>query len=330
MKKFASLFHARNMEFLRDRGTLIWNIAFPVLLVFGFAFAFSGGGQALFTVGTYGAVPEGFQVAQGNVADLVAYDDLEEAIGKVRRHQVDMLIDFESSEYYVNEGSPNGGVVEQLFTGGAGAGFSKEPVTGNPIRYVDWFVPGVIGMNMMFSGIFGVGFVIVRYRKNGFLKRLKATPVSSFEFVSSQVASRFIIVLLSSILVFIATNLVLNFLMLGSYLTLLLVTMLGVMCMISFGLIFSSRIKSEELAGGLINVITLPMLLLSGVFFSLETTPAVVQGISRAMPLTHFVEGARSIMLDGATIVDVLPNILVLGGFTAAFLVIASLLFRWE
>ena len=330
MKKFVSLLHARNMEFIRDRGTLIWNIAFPVLLVFGFAFAFSGGSQSLFTVGTLGEVPEGFTVARGGAADLVAYDDLDEAVGKVRRHQLDMLIDFRAGEYYVNEGAPNGTIVEQLFLAGAGAEFAKQPVTGDPIRFVDWFVPGVIGMNMMFSGIFGVGFVIVRYRKNGFLKRLKATPVSSFEFVSSQVASRFIIVLLSSTLVFVATNLVLNFLMLGSYLTLLLVTMLGVMCMISFGLIFSSRIKSEELAGGLINVVTLPMLLLSGVFFSLEATPQVVQSISNVMPLKHFVDGARSIMLDGATIVDVLPNILVLGGFTVAFLIIASLLFRWE
>jgi ABC-type multidrug transport system permease subunit len=330
MKKFLSLFHARNMEFFRDRGTLIWNIAFPLLLVFGFAFAFSGGNETLFTVGTFGEQPSEFAFAELRHVDFVSYEDRSEAAQRVRRHQVDMLIDFESQAYLINENSANGYMVERLFTDLHGQGFSKQAVSGEPVRFVDWFVPGVIGMNMMFSGIFGVGFVIVRYRKNGFLKRLKATPISSLEFVGSQVASRFLIVVVSSAVVFTLTNLALDFVMLGSYINLLLVTMLGVMCMISFGLIFATRIKSEELAGGLMNVVTLPMLLLSGVFFSLETTPQIVQRISQAMPLTHFVSSARSIMLDGAGLAEIFPSLLLLLGFTVLFLAISSVLFRWE
>jgi ABC-type multidrug transport system permease subunit len=106
--------------------------------------------------------------------------------------------------------------------------------------------------------------------------------------------------------------------------------MMAVLCMISFGLVFATRIKSEELASGLMNLVTLPMIVLSGVFFSLEGTPEIVQTVSSIFPLTHFIDGARSVMLDGATLIDITPNILILGAFTVGFLVLSSLLFRWE
>ncbi|MBI9099888.1 MAG: ABC transporter permease, partial [Spirochaetaceae bacterium] len=95
-------------------------------------------------------------------------------------------------------------------------------------------------------------------------------------------------------------------------------------------LIFAARIKSEELASGLMNLLTFPMIIFSGVFFSLEGTPQIMKTISKVFPLTHFIEGARSIMIDGAGFIEILPNILVLGGMTIVFLVISSALFRWE
>jgi ABC transporter DrrB family efflux protein len=334
MEKFFAIFHARNMEFLRDRGTLIWNLAFPVLLVFGFAFAFGGGNDVVFTVGYHGGEPAQQEASSSffelDHVEFVSYDKLSEGIERVRFHQIDMMLDLTNNEYYVNEDSTNGYLVERLLVTGGTNSFEKQEVSGEPIRYVDWIVPGIIGMNMMFSGVFGVGFVLVRYRKNGVLKRLKATPVGAFQFVSAQVASRFLIVVITSVFVFTATNFFLGFMMRGSYLLLLVLTMLAVFCMISLGLIFATRIKSEELASGLMNIITLPMLLLSGVFFSLEGTPQILQTVSRVFPLTHFVEGARSIMLEGSGIGGLYPNFLILAGFTVVFLLAASALFRWE
>lgn len=334
MEKFFAVFHARNMEFIRDRGTFIWNLIFPVILVFGFAFAFGGGGESVFSVGYYGESLETAREESSFFAldhvEFVEYDDLGEGIERVRYHQIDMMIDLTEGEYYVNESATNGYLAERLLLGESPGQFDRRAVSGRPIRFVDWIVPGIIGVNMMFSGVFGVGFVLVRYRKNGVLKRLKATPIGAFQFVSAQVASRFVIVVLTSVFVFTATNVFLNFMMLGSYVLLLLLTMVSVFCMISLGLIFATRIKSEELASGLMNIVTLPMLLLSGVFFSLEGTPQIMQTLSRALPLTHFIEGARSIMLDGAGVAELLPNFAILGGFTLAFLLIASLLFRWE
>ncbi len=328
------------MEFVRDRGTFFWNLLFPVFLVLGFAFAFSGGDDQLFKVGVVGPVDPGLKLTGMEQVLVVPYDDEAEARQKLERHQIDFLVNSATSTFAINKESSKGRFVRDLFmaqqvaaAGGSGGTtriYSESFVTGKATRYVDWIVPGVIGMNMMFSSLFGVGYVIVRYRKNGVLKRFKATPVSALNFVGAQAASRLVIVLLTSIFVFTGTNLFLHFMMRGSYLDLLLVTTLGILCMISIGLVFASRMRSEELAGGVLNLITFPMLALSGVFFSLEGSPQILRTVSRGFPLTHFIEAARKIMLDGATLVQVAPNLLVLGGLTVAFLLLSAALFKWE
>ncbi len=330
MRKFAAIMHARNMEFLRDRGTLFWNLVFPLFLVFGFAFAFSGQDENLFKVGITGATGSGGAFLQEPHVEFVEYPETVEALDKLRHHQIDMVIDYGTASYFINDESAKGNVVEKLFAASGEAGFERRSVTGEPIRYVDWFVPGVIGMNMMFSCIFGVGWIIVRYRKNGVLKRLKATPVRAIEFVSAQLVSRLFIVLMTAVVVFTGANLFLGFMMQGSYLNLILITAVATVCMISFGLIFASRIKSEELANGLMNLALWPMMAFSGVFFSLEGTPALLQRVARIFPLTHYIEGSRAIMLDGAGLAGILPNLAVLVGLTVLFLLISSLTFRWE
>jgi ABC-type multidrug transport system permease subunit len=100
--------------------------------------------------------------------------------------------------------------------------------------------------------------------------------------------------------------------------------------MITLGLVFAARLKSEELANGLMNLVTLPMVIFSGVFFSLEGSPKILQRIAEIFPLTHFITGARDIMLNGASFIQVLPQYLALAGFSAVFLLIASFFFRWE
>jgi ABC-type multidrug transport system permease subunit len=328
--------HARNMEFLRDRGTFFWNLIFPFFLVFGFAFAFSGDGDDLLTVGLYGrgtetsVAAEELEFLQLPSIGTREYEELQTGIDRVRNHQIDFLINLEEGTYLLNETASRGLLAERLFSAYGGGRFERQEIHGEPIRFIDWFVPGVIGLNMMFSSLFGVGFVIVRYRKNGVLKRLKATPLSSLEFVTAQVVSRLMIVTVTSVIVYTGANIFLNFRMEGSYLDLLFVTMLSITCLIAFGLIFAARFRSEEVASGVINVALWPMIAFSGIFFSLENVPGLLQRVARAFPLTHFLEGTRSIMLEGAGLLEITPNLLALGGMTVVFLVVASWLFVWE
>jgi ABC-type multidrug transport system permease subunit len=335
MKKFLAILHARNMEFLRDKSSLGWNILFPLLLVLGFAFVFSGEPRAMFKVGVLGdtaALEEGDrEFFAAKYVQFIVVDDPEKAIDKVKHFQLDMLVDVRSGmRYWINENSPNGYLLERMLRGTGGPGYQRLTVQGREIRYVDWVVPGILAMNMMFSCLFGVGYVIVRYRKTGFLKRLKATPLTPFEFLSAQMVSRLILIQAITVAVYAGCNYFIHFQMRGSYASLFLVSLLGAICLISLGLLVSARLSSEELAGGILNLLTWPMMLLSGVWFSLEGANPAVRKIARFLPLTHLVDGARAIMTEGAGLADIAPNLLTLVVMSAVFLSIGSLIFKWE
>lgn len=329
MKRFYAIFIARNLEFFRDRATLIWNIAIPVFLIFGFAFAFNGS-SAVYKVGILGERPANVEFLDYKYIQFLPYSDAGEAMKKLSHHQIDMVLDFKTRDYIINKESQNGYLLEKILLSDKTAKFTKKTVTGAVIRYIDWFVPGVLGMNIMFGCIMGVGYVIVRYRQNGVLKRFKATPMHAIEFIGAQILSRFFIVMLMSSVIYAGTNFFLHFQMNGSYPLLVLVAALSILCHISLGLLFATRFKSEEVAGGMMNFVTFPMMLLSGIFFSLEGTPKALQTVSRIFPTTHFTEAARKIMLDGAGFSGVLENIVVLTVMTAVFLFASALIFKWE
>ena len=144
---------------------------------------------------------------------------------------------------------------------------------GQAIRYVDWVVPGILGMNMMYSALWGVGYVVVRYRQSGYLRRLKATPLTKFEFLSAQVLSRLLVTLTASSIVFIGTNLILDYKMVGSIALLVLIALMGGLAMITLGLAIACRTESKEFADGLLNAVTFPMLLLSGCLLYTSPSP---------------------------------------------------------
>ncbi|MBA2409541.1 MAG: ABC transporter permease [Gammaproteobacteria bacterium] len=330
--RFRAVLAARNREFLRDRSALIWNILLPALIVFGFAFAFSGEPPSLYKVGVYGKTQDRAAAAftRTEHIDFIPVARRNVAITKVRRHQLDMLIDPRARRYWVNDESPKGYMLERVLAGTQPDSLERQQVTGRPVRYVDWLIPGVLGMNMMFSSLFGVGYVIVRYRKNGVLKRLKATPLSAFEFLAAQVVSRLWLIIAITVLVFTGTHLVIGFTMYGNYLTLLLVFVLGAVCMISLGLLVAARTASEELAGGLLNIVSWPMMGLSGVWFSLEGMHPLLKQLALIFPLTHVTIAARAIMLDGAGLTAITPQLTALALMSVAFLIMGSYWFRWE
>ena len=221
-------------------------------------------------------------------------------------------------------------MLERMLRGATSVPYTKQAVTGREIRYVDWLIPGLLSMNMMFSALFGVGYVIVRYRKNGVLRRLRATPVTAFEFLAAQVVSRLWLILGITAIVYVGSDLVVGFSMFGSYLDLLILFTLGSVTMISLALLVAARVSSEELAGGLLNMITWPMMFLSGVWFSLEGLNPYIRDIAQLLPLTHLIEGARAIMLDGAHLSDISGDVITLAVMSVVFLALGAYTFRWE
>jgi ABC-type multidrug transport system permease subunit len=338
LRRLLAVWHARNLEFLRDRSTLVFNFLFPLALVVAFAVIFGGQPRALVKVDVI--APPGVALAAGlhpflgtRYVDFVRIEPpaLEATVRKVERHQVDLLLDLRAApRYWVNQDSPKGYLAEKLLLESAAGRATREPVSGAAVRYVDWLLPGILGMNMMFSCLFGVGYVVVRYRKSGFLRRLSATPVTALEFGAAQVLSRLLLTVCVTSLLYAALAAFVPFRNEGSVLLLLVIAVLGALAMISFGFMMAARFASEELANGAINLASWPMMLLSGVWFSLEGAPAWLQAAATALPLTQMLDAARAVMLDGAGMPDVLSQLAWLAAMTVLFLGIAAAGFRWR
>ena len=335
-KRIYALFVARNTEFFRDQSALAWSVALPILIIIVFAYAFSDDNPEKFKVAlieptTFDA---GFdQFKSTRFIRFIEIDAVEPNLPKVERHQIDLLFDANGRRYWINQTSPNGYIVEKLLIAAyadSAQTLTKIIVEGSEIRYLDWVIPGVIAMNMMWGALFGIGYVIVRYRKMGVLKRLRATPVTPVEFLTAQIMSRLWLLLAVNVFIYIGMDFFLDFRMHGSYLDLFIVFTLGCICLICCGLVVAARVSSEEVANGLLNLFSWPMMFLSGVWFSLEGAHPWMQKFALILPLTHVTEAAREIMIDGAGLAQISDHLIVLTLTSLVLLIIGAWIFRWE
>ena len=343
-KRFFAIFNARNKEFYRDRAAFGWNFLFPFLIILGFALMFQRGGQTPYKVGVI--PPEGTQaackespepIAGVEFFETVLLENRTDGFENLKRHRYDMLVECGRPPvaYWISDTSPKGKISESLLLKAlADPGLFatlavRRTVQGRQMDYIDWLFPGILAMNAMFSALFGVGYVVVRYRKTGVLKRFKVTPLTAFEYLSAQVVSRMLLLLFSNIIIYAGCALLFDFNCEGSYLDLLLFFSLGCASLISLGLIIASRSSSEEFANGILNFIAWPMMFLSEVWFSLEGAPDWIRKFSQFLPLTHITEGMRRIMNEGAHPGDLAYHLALLGIMTVIFMAIGSAMFKW-
>ena len=346
IKRLWIIFKARNYEFFRDRAAFGWNFLFPFLIVAGFGIIFGGKSYTEYKIGLFPQDQVTIDAENSNIPSglreirylkFIGFATKEEGLEKLKHHKIDFLIEAGEPpyEYYVSETSPKGYVFEQIFKAslippGTEIKAEKKQIQGTAIRYIDWLFPGILAMNMMFSALWGVGYVVVRYRKNGVLKRLKVTPLTAFEYLTAQALSRIFLLMFTLVIVWIGCDLIFSFTVLGSYLDLLLIFFLGSLSLTALGLVLASRGTSEEFTTGVLNFISWPMMFLSGVWFSLEGAPQWLKSAARIFPLTHLLNAARKIMHDGAGLLDVSLEIVVLFLMTLVFLTVGAALFSWN
>lgn len=344
-KRIWAMFKARNYEFFRDKAAFGWNFLFPFLIIAGFGLVFGNRDFSSFKVGAFPAngpsvafsdstLPENFQ--NNRHLNFIGFPSLAAGLDELQHHKIDFLVQLDSPtrQYWVLDSSPKGYLVERIFL----SSFippdlqygERVAVPGTEIRYIDWLFPGILGMNMMFSALWGVGFVIVRYRKNGVLKRLKATPLTAFEYLTAQAMSRFFLLVFTLVIVWVGADLLFSFRVVGSYLTMFFVFTLGGLCLTSIGILMASRGISEEFASGALNFISWPMMFLSEVWFSLEGAPEWIKNFSEILPLTQILHAARRVMNDGATLAEVSGECLFLIVLTLGCLTLAAFLFSWN
>jgi ABC-type multidrug transport system permease subunit len=197
-------------------------------------------------------------------------------------------------------------------------------------RYIDFLIPGLLGMNLMGSAIWGLGFAIVDARRKKLMKRLIVTPMPRHYYLLSFVLSR-LTLLVAEVGVLLGFGvLAFGVPVRGSWLALAGLCVLGSLSFSALGLLIASRAQTVEAASGLMNVTMMPMWILSGVFFSAQRFPDVVQPLIKALPLTAVIDALRANMLQGANLAQVAPEIGVLAAWLVVCFALALKLFRWR
>ena len=197
-------------------------------------------------------------------------------------------------------------------------------------RYIDFLIPGLLGMSLMGGGLWGVGFVTVDMRIRKVLKRFLATPMRKTDFLAGIILSRLLFLVPEMVLLLLFARVAFGVVIQGSLLAVTVLILLGAFTFAGLGLLVASRARTIETVSGLMNLVMLPMWLLSGVFFSSERFPEVAQPFIKALPLTPLINALRSVSLEGASLASQWPEMAILAAWAAGSFVLALRWFRWS
>lgn len=206
----------------------------------------------------------------------------------------------------------------------------EEHMTERGSRYIDFLIPGLLGLSLMGGGMWGVGFVTVDMRIRMLLKRLLATPMKKRDFLLGLMLSRLLFMVPEVLLILLFAWLVFGVEVRGSLLALAFIIVLGAFTFAGIGLLVASRARTIETVSGLMNLVMLPMWLLSGIFFSSERFPEVFQPLIKALPLTPLIDALRATMLEGAPLFSLWPQLALLGLYGLLSFAVALRIFRWQ
>jgi ABC-2 type transport system permease protein len=340
----AQLTLVRFREFVREPEAVFWTFIFPILLAAGLGIAFRQRGPDKLQVGV---------VANQNSAALIqslkkdstlvveSFDD-SAAAKALRTGKITLLVKPTAqpdSVLYVydrqrSEANNARVIVDRAVQVGAGRvdrvrsadTFVTEPGS----RYIDFLIPGLLGMNLMGSSIWGLGFTIVTARSKKLLKRLMATPMSRAQYLASFLASRLIFLILEIVTLLGFGHWAFGVPLRGSLATLLLICLLAAVSFGGLGLLSASRARTTEAVSGIMNFIMLPMWIFSGVFFSSANFPHAVQPFIRLLPLTAVNDALRLNMLEGTSLAGVTPQLIVIIVWGIVTFFAALKLFRWR
>ena len=335
----------RMREFLREKEAVFWVFIFPVLMTFALGIAFRNTAPDKTPV----AVEAGATDARSSeIVDVLSRSpeitaivvSPDEATRALRSGKVSIVVKpgNDSFEYRFDPTRPESRaarlLVDDVLQRGKGradvAAVNEQQVTEPGARYVDFLVPGLIGMNLMGSGLWGLGFTVVIARSRKLLKRFAATPMRRSHYLLSFMLSRLIFLVLEVAAIVVFAQLAFGFTVRGSWLSVVLITMLGGFTFSGIGLLVAARPTTIEGVSGLMNFIMLPMWLLSGTFFSSERFPQVFQPFIKALPLTALNSTLRSLMNEGATVSSNWAPITIMIAWCVVSFIVALRIFRWQ
>ncbi len=341
---FSQLFLARLREFWREPEAIFWVYGFPLLLAVGLGIAFWNRKPepTVVDVQREPQASEAEELARRlKDAGLVAVVHSEEECRQRLRIGASALYVVPSPPAYQYvyddtraEGPParcQVDAVVQPWKTGRGNWPTRDVLTEEPgNRYIDFLLPGLMGLNIMGGGLWGVGFVLVDMRVRKLLKRLLATPMRREDFLLSILSARMVFLFPEMLFLVLVARLGFGVPLRGNPLTLVLVIVVGAVAFAGIGLLVACRAAKTETVSGLMNLVMLPMWLLSGTFFSSKRFPDVVQPLVQALPLTQLNDALRAVMLEGASLSAVGWRLAALAAWGVVTFALALRWFRWQ
>jgi ABC-2 type transport system permease protein len=332
---------ARMREFYREPEAVFWVFGFPIVLAFALGLAFRNTGPGELQVGVAQGRGDSALAATLDSSPRLVATVLDTATGRLRLRTgriALLLVPGDPVVYRYDSTRTESGLarleVDDVLQRAHGRkdliAIRDDRATAPGSRYIDFLIPGLLGMNLLGSGIWGVGFSVVQARQKKLLKRYMATPMRRSHYLLSFILSRLVFLILEVVALVGFGWLLFGVAVRGSFLTLAGVTVLGAFAFAGLGLLVASRAKTIEGVSGLMNLVMLPMWILSGTFFSYSRFPDAMIPFVKALPLTALNDTLRAVMVDGAAVTTLGAPIAIVVAWGAVSFVIALQIFRWR
>ncbi len=344
------LTRARLLEIIREPGILFWVFGFPVLMAVVLGLAFRSDTPASVPIGVHGPGADWVVESLADHQDLTVESLTPEAAGEaLRKGEIELVVETtapvapgtsgpDTLRYRLDPTRPTSRAARLLTDAAlqASAGrrdvvtISEEAVEERGSRYIDFLIPGLIGLNLMGSSMWGIGFAIVMMRSQKLLRRFAVTPMRRRDFLLSVMLSRLVLLLVEMIFLVAVGWLAFGVAVRGSLWALMLVSIVGSASFTGLSLLVAARTKTVEVASGLMNVVMLPMWMMSGSFFAYTRFPDFLHPVLKMLPLTALNDALRVITNDGGGLLSVGPEMVILLAWALISFAIALRIFRWQ
>ncbi len=365
MKQLLELILIHVKEIIREPGVIFWGVGFPVLISWGLGIAFTRSPETRKDIAMVNTLEDSrlMEFVNANTSEDWTLDSLksfnlvfeDEVFGKntfrfiplseenalkgMKRGKYQVILEStkDSIMYRMDPANPDARLLQLQLS----EIFDKEdsviqltnarilPVDLQGTRYVDFLIPGLMGMTVMMACMWGISYTIIERRKGNMLRRMVATPMKKHNLLVAHMTARLTITFLETLILVLFARFYFDMQIQGSLIALFLVFLAGNIAFTGIAVLFSSRTSKTEIGNALINLVTMPMLILSGIFFSYQNFPEWTIPFIEKLPLTMMADSFRSIFNEGAGITDVLPDVLILGIGGSITLFAGIKVFKW-
>jgi ABC-2 type transport system permease protein len=342
---YLHLLMARMLELKREPEVVFWVFVFPLLLATGLGIAFRNkpaDASSVAIVSGAGAqrAEALLQGSPRHASFKIELQNADEARKGFRLGKYDLVIEPDGVgglRYRYDPARPESVLARAEVNDALQAAAGRKDIVATALvtssepgsRYIDFLIPGLLGMNLMNSGMWGIGFALVDMRQRKLLKRFVGTPMRHGDFLLALLSSRLVLMIIEIALLLTLGVIVFHMRVLGSIFAIVLLGSVGAMCFGGVGLLTASRAQKIESVSGLMNLVMMPMWIFSGVFFSYERFPAVIQPLIKALPLTALNDALRASILEGTPLIHQWPRLLVMGIWGGISFALALKWFRW-